>query len=153
MSKYPTTNSHGTALGIHGHVLCRACGREEYGISRETSPEYAYCLQHRPSSQPQKETVMSDKKVKKMRTPGNPQQPIKFFQELAGTTQDVEEIRSAAEKEEYSKSTISIQIGRLRAAGMLPPAEKKEKVKKEKKEKVSSAVRSVPKPSKRKKAA
>jgi ribosomal protein L37E len=151
MSKYPTTNSQGAALGIHGHVLCRTCGREEYGISRETSQEYAYCLQHRPSSQPQKETVMSDKKVKKMRTSGNPQQPIKFFQELAMNTNDVEAIRSAAEKEEYSKSTISIQIGRLRAAGLLPAAEKKERAKKEKKEPVS--VRAVPKPSKRKKAA
>jgi hypothetical protein len=66
-------------------------------------------------------------------------------------TNDVEVIRSAAEKEEYSKSTISIQIGRLRAAGLLPAAEKKERAKKEKKEPVS--VRAVPKPSKRKKAA
>jgi hypothetical protein len=90
---------------------------------------------------------MSEKKAKKGSVV-----PIKWFQEKAQETQDTEEIRTAAEKESYSKSTISIQIGRLRAAGFLPPAEKKERVKKAKSEKVSS-IRAVPKPGRKKKAA
>lgn len=91
---------------------------------------------------------MSEKKVKK---PNSNNKPIKFFEELATACANAEEIRDAAEKKNYSKSTISIQLGRLRAAGFLPPLEKTEKVKKEKKVKVasiSSTVRAVPKPGK-----
>lgn len=147
-------NSGGAEVGPRGYVQCRKCGKEETGISRETSAEYAYCLDHRllgrETIQPKGEIAMSEKKDKNARAGSTV--PIKWFQEQSQQTQDVDTIRTAAQGEGYSKSTISIQIGRLRAAGFLPAAEKKERVKKEKTEKVAS-IRSVPKPSKRKKAA
>ena len=146
--KHPLSNVYGVALGENGYVLCRTCGKEEYGISREVTAEYAFCLVHRQTSSkptaPVKGKTMSDKKVQ------SGSKPIKFFIELATTMQDVADIRAAAEKEDYSKSTISIQIGRLRAAGFLPPAEKTENVRREKPTK--SIARAVPKPGKKKKA-
>lgn len=96
--------------------------------------------------------MTTEKKQKKVRAKGEPQPAIKWFQERAAETQDHESIASQAKKEKYSEATISIQLGRLRGMGLLPPKEKsdKEPVKTEKK-KAASSVRAVPKPSQKKK--
>lgn len=147
-------NSQGTPLGPRGYVLCLNCGKEVTEISKETSMEYARCLIHRKHSQPiiQQEGDMT--KEKKARTPGKPQVAIKWFQEAAKKYCDADKITEKAEGEGYSKSTISIQCGRLRVMGLLPALVRKEKVEKKprvKKEKKVQAKRSanfhpVPKP-------
>lgn len=152
MQQTSQTNSGGATLGPRGYVVCRTCGKEEFGISRSSSFEYAFCLIHRSTKQLSKEKVMSEKKPKAKREKGAPVLPIRWFQEKAQATQDPEEIRAAAEAENYSKSTISIQLGRLRANDMLPKLERAEKPAKEKKAK-ASGVRAVPKPGKSKKKA
>ena len=77
------------------------------------------------------------KREKKVRAKGEPQPAIQWFQDQAKESKDSEKIKGAAEKQEYSKSTISIQLGRLRAMGLLPPLEKPVT---EKKEKVARVV-------------
>lgn len=44
-------NASGTPLSLHGYVICKMCGKEVQGISRETSREYAYCLHCRHHNQ------------------------------------------------------------------------------------------------------
>lgn len=96
-------------------------------------------------------------KEKKVRVVGAPISAIGWFQnEAAKSGGDAEKVIAAAAKEGYSTSTISIQLGRLRANGQLPkiekvPKEKKEKAikaPKEKKEKAPKVKtpRAVPKP-------
>ena len=38
-----------SAHGPHGYVICRHCQQEAQDISKETGPEYAYHVHHRPS--------------------------------------------------------------------------------------------------------
>jgi len=95
------------------------------------------------------------KREKKVRAKGEPVAPIKWFAEQATETQDAEKIRSVATKKDYSQSTISIQLGRLRALGLIPPlvksdngeAKKNTKSKvKASKPKASGTFRPQPKP-------
>jgi len=49
------TNTLGAQINADGYVLCNQCGKPVTAISKETDPQYAYCLEHRPdpsSSQP-----------------------------------------------------------------------------------------------------
>ena len=48
---HAATNSAGTRLGPRGYVRCQTCDKETDEISRETSPQYAYCLTHRPKKE------------------------------------------------------------------------------------------------------
>lgn len=43
------TNDSGSPIGPRQYVLCRYCGEEATDISRETAPEWAYHVHHRPS--------------------------------------------------------------------------------------------------------
>ena len=97
---------------------------------------------------------MATKKEKKApRATGTPSPAIKWFQDQAHDTTNVDLIVERAKAEDYSVSTISIQLGRLRGMGLLPDKEKKEKVSKAEKVPAESRVRAVPKPSQRRKAA
>lgn len=163
-------NSQGVPVGPNGYVLCQICGKEEQGISREVTIDYAYCLQHRPSTtSPQltKETetmaqATDKKKETKQEREGKAAHnyPIKAFIEQAEATQDLDVIRRWASHQKYSDTTISIQLGRLRKHKFLPPLEKKAKAEKKqakgdkKAKKVrlvkkgkGTAVHAVPKPS------
>lgn len=88
------------------------------------------------------------KKEKKVRAKGEPQAPIQWFADAAAKTQDADKIKALAQKEEYSDVTISIQCGRLRKAGLLPPLEKAEKktATKVKASKKAKTFHPVPKP-------
>lgn len=103
-------------------------------------------------------------RVKSVRAKGEPQKAIQWFQDEAVKTQDLDNIRKAASKQGYAGGTISIQLGRLRAMGLLPKLESKaategssegsskKKLKKSVKSQKSSSTRSrsfhpAPKPS------
>ena len=149
-----TRNSWGVSIGRNGYVLCLSCGKETQEISREVTAEFAYCLQHRPSQQ-LKERIMKEPKAKKVRVAGSGSPAIKWFQEQAASTQDPDKIRAAAEKQDYSANTISIQLGRLRGMGLLPALlheEKPEKVRairEPKEKKAKTTFTPVPKPGKK----
>lgn len=67
-------------------------------------------------------------RVKKEQTGGKEKKAIQWFQDKAVEVEDkdVEKIRAAAGKQGYAASTISIQLGRLRAMGLLPAAPPKD---------------------------
>ena len=121
-------NRVGVEVGPRGYVLCQVCGKEATDICKDTAREYAKCVQCRKpkstASSNKGATTMSTK-VKKEKVAGKGTYPIKWFVELAERTQDLEKIREAAKAEKYADNTITIQIGRLRGVGLLPPAEKK----------------------------
>lgn len=140
-------NSQGVPVGKMGYVICTLCGKEVTEISREVSIGYAKCLHHRSTSTKEGGTMTAKKerKPKVKRASGTPQPAIKWFQEVASETQDLDSIREKAKKQKYSDSTISIQIGRLRGMGLLPAKEKQEKG-------TEATVRAVPKPGAKKRA-
>lgn len=183
-SSVPKTNSHGLPLGPRGYVICKedGCEIEITDLSREISLDYARCHSHREAYRRRghQEPVVSGSKregrtvsksynleegVMAKEKAVRQAQPISWFREKAEKTQNVEVIRRAALDKGYRPSTISVQLGRLRQAGLLPkpePGEKKDKATKTVKAKPKKEVKAdgkkevkknflpQPKPSKRK---
>jgi hypothetical protein len=52
----PLQNKAGAWLSAGGYVLCMVCGKENQGISRETGPDFALCINH--SRQQQEVCIM-----------------------------------------------------------------------------------------------
>jgi len=147
-------NSQCVALGPNGYVICLSCGKEVQEISREVTPAYAQCLSHQRAKAQTGASMSTEKKPKRektVRAKGEPQPAILWFQEQAKETTDTDTIKKAAEKKDYSPSTISIQLGRLRGMGLLPHLEKVVKEKKSRKvtalkPKAAKAFHPAPKP-------
>ena len=64
MTEVVEVENRSIAIGPHGHVLCRQCGREVLEISKEVSFDYAYCVDHRPKPQTPTEEIQTMTKRK-----------------------------------------------------------------------------------------
>jgi ribosome-binding protein aMBF1 (putative translation factor) len=135
------TNTAGVPLSINGYVICRVCGKEVQGISKETSQEYAHCPHCRPKQSKENATMPTapkpsqakkDKKPVEARTriakPAKTKAPtngkasvhvqlVQLAKDEGKLTPD--RVRQEGEKRGLAKGSVAGYVASLKKQGLL----------------------------------
>lgn len=136
MNEHPSSvNASGAPTGPNGHVLCRTCGVEVTGISRETRLEYALCLshrrQHKEDDMPRAPKPSEKKREKKRAAKPNGKAKANghagHFGDILAKARDAggmtgDEIRAECKRRKLSEKTGGNYVCYLRKAGVVKEA-------------------------------